>query len=68
MTLEQLTQLKKDMSLEERQARYQDCLNSGGCEAFMQPIAGDVEYCGNCLTFFVNEVPQDLPSPATPDS
>jgi len=62
MTLERLTQIKEEMSLEERQRRYEDCLNSGGCEEFLQPITADVWYCGNCLTLFVNEVPQDLPS------
>jgi len=62
MTLEKLIQLKKDMSLEERQARYQDCIYSGGCDEFRQPIAGNKDYCANCLTLFVNDVPQDRPS------
>ncbi len=68
MTLEKLANRKKEMSLQERQARYQDCLYSGGCVEFMQPITGDFGYCGNCLTLFVNGVPQDRPGQPTGDS
>ena len=72
MTLEKLTHLKMAMSLQERQRRYQDCIYSGGCEEFRQPISGDLvrgmDYCANCLTLFVNDVPQDRPSLSTPET
>lgn len=71
MTLGKLIQMNMAMSLKERQARYQDCIYSGGCEEFTQPIsgdiAGDLEYCANCLTLFVNDVSQDRPSLPTPE-
>jgi hypothetical protein len=64
MTLDALNQIKSDMSLQERESRYQDCIYSGGCEEFMGSIDGaaeNVEYCGNCLTLFIDEVPPDGP-------
>ena len=60
MTLEQLRAREKEMAGTERWARYQECLNTGGWDQFLQPVRDD-EYCGNCLTLYVSGIPQDPP-------
>jgi hypothetical protein len=62
MTAQEVTARRKAMSLAERLARHEDCLSSGGCEAFLQPLTdgpGSHEYCGNCLTLVVDGILQD---------
>ena len=64
MTPDRLSQLKRDMTPEERFSRYEECLNTGGCEQFLFDVSTGDEYCSNCLTLFIDGLPQDPPSPA----
>jgi hypothetical protein len=67
MTPEELSRIKREMHVVERNARYSECLHTGGCEQFLFPLSTGDEYCANCLTLFVNEVPQDPPAAMTPE-